>query len=382
VSSAPPTSLRDPAAVAALRDRLTGWYHARRRRLPWREDPTPYRVWVSEIMLQQTRVTAVLPYFDRFLEAFPTVQALAAAPLDDVLALWAGLGYYRRARNLHAAARRVVAEHGGALPADPAALAALPGIGRYTTAAIASVAFGLPLAVLDGNVARVLARLLALEEPIDAAPGRRRLWDTAEALLDPADPSSHNQAMMELGALTCTPTSPACDACPLRPHCAALAAGEPTRYPRKAPRKKARRVHEVAAFVRRGRPPASGARDARPLLLAQRRAQGLLAGFWGLPSVPVEARGARGAALAEGATRALGWTVEPGPRLARVEHVFTHRHLVLDVLSAQLAQAEPLPDLPADGPYVALRWVAPDELDGLALSTLDRKVLASVGVFA
>ena len=371
------------AQAAALRDRLAGWYHSRRRRLPWREEPTPYRVWVSEIMLQQTRVTAVLPYFQRFLEAFPTVQALAAAPLDDVLTLWAGLGYYRRARNLHAAAQQVVAQHGGALPADPAALRTLPGVGRYTTAAIASVAFGLPLAVLDGNVARVLARLVALPDPVDAAPGRKRLWELAQALLDPADPSSHNQAMMELGALTCTPTSPACDACPLRPHCAARAAGEPTRYPIKRPRRQAKRVYEVAAFVRRQAVGAQGACvavDQQPILLAKRPAEGLLAGFWGLPSVPVAPRGARGGALAEGLQEALGVRVAPGRRLARVEHVFTHRHLLLDVLDAALTTDRDLPVLPAAAPYAALRWVAPGQLGELPLSALDLKVLESVGV--
>ncbi|HSA24280.1 MAG TPA: A/G-specific adenine glycosylase, partial [Myxococcota bacterium] len=268
---------------------LITWYRRARRALPWRDAPSPYRVWLAEIMAQQTRLETVQPYFERFLIRFPDLAALAAASLDDVLAMWSGLGYYRRARLLHRAARRVVEVHGGALPADPQALRALPGVGRYTAGAIASVAFGLPEPVLDGNVKRVLSRLLDLELAVDSAAGERRLWTEAETLVRASgDPSALNQGLMELGALICSPLSPACQECPLAPACLARRAGTQAKRPVRAPRR-APRVQPMAALVVRR---ADGA-----VLLRKNPPEGLFGGLW---SVPLRACAASG----QGARRA------------------------------------------------------------------------------
>lgn len=354
-----------PETLAALRDALAGWYHARRRRLPWREDPTPYRVWVSEIMLQQTQVATVLPYFDRFVAAFPDVAALAAADEQDVLTMWSGLGYYRRARHLHEAARQVVAEYGGALPSDPAALLGLKGIGRYTAAAIASIAFGLPAAVLDGNVSRVLARLVAEARPVDTPAVKRDQWELAEALLDPAAPSHHNQAMMELGALVCAPKTPACGDCPVAPWCAAGEAGRPTDFPKKAGRTKVKPVYAVCGLVER---------EDGALLVARRPHDVLLGGLWELPGAEIpHARARRREAVADAFGARLDLAVDVGGHLGTVEHVFTHRRLTLDIYRV----CGPLPEAPQLSWYTDVTWLDPAEPDAVPLSKLTRKVLAA-----
>ena len=241
--------LDDPTTCEGLRASLAAWYRVSRRHLPWRETPTPYRVWVSEIMLQQTQVQTVIPYFERFLVDFPDVTTLANATEEAVLTRWAGLGYYRRGRQLHAAAKQLVAQHEATLPRDVATLLTLPGVGRYTAGAIASIAYGTPAPVLDGNVARVLSRLMALELEVDRGPGQRALWSAAERLVCHDDPGSHNQAMMELGALVCTPAQPGCSGCPLRASCRAHAAAAETTYPRKRPRKRPQPLFAVAGLV-------------------------------------------------------------------------------------------------------------------------------------
>ena len=222
-------------AEVTLRAALLAWYRAERRDLPWRRTRDPYAIWVSETMLQQTRVEAVIPYYERFLARFPTVGALATADLDDVLSAWAGLGYYSRARNLKRAAEQVVADHAGCLPAAPDALRELPGIGRYTAGAIASIAFDRPAPIVDGNVARVLARLHGLREPIEQSAVRARLWAEAERLADGPAPGDLNQALMELGARICVPGTPRCDACPVSPFCDARRAGDAASLPVRAP---------------------------------------------------------------------------------------------------------------------------------------------------
>ncbi|HEX5757593.1 MAG TPA: A/G-specific adenine glycosylase, partial [Thermoanaerobaculia bacterium] len=226
-----------------MRHELLAWYDRVRRDLPWRRTRDPYRVWISEVMLQQTRVEVVLPYYDRFLAEFPTVEALAAAPEAEVLAAWSGLGYYRRARQLHAAARRVV-ERGG-FPDTPGGWRELPGVGDYTAAAVGSIVYGLPLPVLDGNVERLMARYLALAADPKSAAARRQLRAAAAALVDPERPGDSNQALMEVGATVCTPRRPRCPDCPLLPGCRAAAEGRPERYP---PRR-ARRAREGRRLV-------------------------------------------------------------------------------------------------------------------------------------
>ena len=360
----------------AIRTQLLGWYHARRRRLPWREDPTPYRVWVSEIMLQQTQVATVIPYFDRFLEVFPNVQSLAAASEQEVLAQWSGLGYYRRARMLHSAAQSIVADHEGKLPNNAALLRSLPGIGRYTAGAIASIAFGLPEPVLDGNVARVLARLMTLDQAIDTSPGQRILWSTAADLLDPSDPSSHNQAMMELGALVCHPRTPECPRCPVSKHCRAFETDTVLSYPRKKPRKKPTAITAYCALL---------IKPNGHILVAKRPPTGLLAGLWELPSVespapnPVAKTPSAHTMETDEMTHALarrtGLQVTWGEHLATVDHVFTHRRLKLHIWSTRGHQGTL-----CDAVYPEMRWLAPESLDSVPLSRLTQKVFEAIGI--
>jgi A/G-specific adenine glycosylase len=310
-----------PPRRAALRRRLLAWYDAGHRDLPWRfpqRAADPYRVWVAEVLLQQTQVRAAIPYFQRFVARFPTLAALAAAREDEVLALWSGLGYYARGRNLHAAAREALARHGG-LPASLEALRALPGFGPYTAGAVASIAFAIPAAAVDGNVARVLARLFLVRGDPAAAPFRREIEGLAAALVDPARPGDLNQALMELGATICGKPAPACARCPLAPLCAARAAGSEREVPQARRRPPRRSLVLACALVRR-----DGA-----LLFARRPARGLFGGLWAPPSVEVGADGDAARSLAAAVGEAHGISLEVGPEVASCERILTHRALRL-----------------------------------------------------
>jgi A/G-specific adenine glycosylase len=307
-------------------------------------------------MLQQTVVATVVPYFERFVARLPTLAALASADEADVLALWSGLGYYRRARNLHAAARAVAAQHGGALPADEVALRALPGIGAYTAAAIASIAFGVRSFPLDGNGARVMARLHGVDEPIDRPPVRERLRALGQALTPAARPGDFAQAVMELGALVCIPASPRCEECPVAEACVARAEGRQSLLPVRLPRAARRAVRLACAAVeRRGK-----------LLLVRRPAGTLLAGTWALPSVELGAHESGAAACAR-ALAELGLESEGPARAAgEIRHVFTHRDVAASVFR-----------LAARGRLRGdARWVGADDLPALAISSFTRKTLA------
>jgi A/G-specific adenine glycosylase len=342
----------DPAALLA-------WFDRNRRDLPWRARPgetaDPYRVWLSEIMLQQTTVKTVGPYFARFLDRFPSVDTLAAAAIDDVLSLWAGLGYYARARNLHACARAVTAR--GGFPDREEELLALPGIGPYTAAAIAAIAFDRPAAPVDGNVERVVARLHAVEQELpDAKPAIRAL---AAALAPARRSGDFAQAMMDLGATICTPKRPACALCPFRPSCTGSRRGDAETFPRK--RKKAEAVlRRGAAFV--------AIRADGSVLVRRRAARGLLGGMTEVPttewSAGFDAAGAAREAPRFAGVHAIRWQRVPGV----VSHVFTHFPLELAVFSAGVPQSAAAPD--------GTHWLSRDGIAGAALPTLMRKVLA------
>src|SRR5437660_7795752 len=257
---------------AEVRSRLLAWYAANRRDLPWRRTRDPYRILVAEYLLQRTRIASGTPYYERFLTRFPTVHDLAAASLDDVLAVWEGLGFSGRAKRLHAAARVIVVEHAGKVPPSYEGLAALPGIGPYTAGAIASIAFGIAAPAVDGNVLRVLARLFRIREDVTSVVVRRRIAELAATLVSPDAPGAFNQAIMELGATICTPTNPACDRCPLENRCLARAAGEEQQIPISAPRKKLRAVPVAFALIE-----ANGR-----VLLVRRESGTLLDGLWAL----------------------------------------------------------------------------------------------------
>ncbi|TVR10918.1 MAG: A/G-specific adenine glycosylase [Salinarimonadaceae bacterium] len=304
---------------------LLAWYDRHRRVLPWRarpgERPDPYRVWLSEIMLQQTTVQAVKPYYEAFLARFPTVEALAEAPSEAVMQAWAGLGYYSRARNLHACAKAVIEGHGGRFPADEEALRALPGIGVYTAAAVAAIAFDIPAAAVDGNVERVMTRLFAIEAPL---PGSKPvIREAARGLVPESRPGDFAQALMDLGATICTPRRPACALCPWMAACAARAAGTQETYPRKE-KKRAREMRRGAAFV--------AERSDGAILLRTRPASGLLGSMAEPPGSEWRADYPLSQAILDAPLDAR-WRKLPGV----VRHVFTHFPLEVTVFHARLA---------------------------------------------
>ena len=325
--------------VRSLRSKLLAWYGANRRDLPWRRTRDPYAIWVSEIMLQQTRAEAVIPYYERFLARFPTIAALAGAVEPDVLAVWSGLGYYSRARNLHQAAR----EMGGVFPADYDAIRALPGVGDYTAAAVASIAFGLPHAALDGNVLRVIARLSNDASDIGAPATRARFRALAQHWLDPRRAGQFNEAMMELGATVCQPRAPRCGACPLAAMCEAHRAGTAAQLPVKLRKvQPVKLAMDVAVIMQRG-----------CLLLWQRTGATRMAGFWELPA-PDQ--------LPPGATLRIAGTFR---------HTIMHRQYQVTVHIGELAAGSRLTK--------PLRWGRLAEVPNLPVSTIARKALRMLG---
>ena len=338
-----------PPSVAT---ELLAWYDRHRRDLPWRAKPgalsDPYAVWLSEIMLQQTTVAAVRPYYLTFLQRWPTVVALAAAPLDQILQAWAGLGYYSRARNLHACARAVVDMHGGHFPSSEAELRALPGIGAYTGAAIAAIAFGRRAVVVDGNVERVMARLFAIATPLPAA--RPAVREAMDAVTPEARAGDFAQAVMDLGATICTPRSPACIVCPLARRCAALKTGAPEALPRKVARRPVPVRKGAVFYVERD----------TSVLIRNRPATGLFGGMAELPStVWTEDFDLAACELPPG-------VAGPLTRIGAIEHGLTHFTLMLEVFRAEAADRQP----------EGHRWVEAGAVDAEALPTLMRKVLA------
>lgn len=350
-------ALTDPPTTAAVQQRLVAWQRRYgRNELPWQRPATPYRVWVSEIMLQQTRVETVVPYFERFMAHFPDVERLAAAERDAVLALWAGLGYYARARNLHAAAGRIAAEHAGALPQGLAELQQLPGIGASTAGAIRSLGHGLPAPILDGNAKRIFARLGAVPGWPGHTATARRLWRLAEALT-PADErcAPFNQGLMDLGSLVCTPRAPACADCPLAFACAARAEGRPEAYPgRRPPRRRPLRTTRLLLIE-----------GEAGVLLQQRPPAGVWGGLWSLPECPEAGDPAACA-------RALGVVTDAGRALEPRYHAFTH--FELRMLPVRLRYLDDAPAAREEGQ--PLRWYRPGSEPAPALAAPIQRLLA------
>ncbi len=348
--------------VRRVRQRLLKWYDAHHRRLPWRAEPgvapKPYRVLVSEAMLQQTQVATVVPYFGRFMDALPTVRDLAGADEQAVLRLWQGLGYYRRARSLHAAAKVIVCDHGGVIPDNVADLLKLPGVGRYSAGAIASIAYGTRAPILDGNVARVLARLTLIEQPIDAPDTRKTLWRLAEELVPASRPGDFNQALMELGALICTKANPTCDACPLSGQCQARVVDRVASVPVPAKRKAPTLVHHhVIVMERAGR-----------FLFEQRPATGLWANMWQLPTAEDLPAKANTSELSAWAADRSGLVLSDTQHVVAFTHQTTHRTIRFNVwhglvTSGRLRRG-------------AGRWRRLDQLNDLPLANPQRKAVA------
>lgn len=350
--------LHDAATRAWARRRLLAWFDRDARDLPWRRRRDAYAVWVSEVMLQQTQVATVIGYFQRFMKEFPDVAALAAADEQDVLRAWEGLGYYRRARALHRAARELCANHAGRIPDDPDILSGLPGLGRYTVNAILSQAYERRLPILETNSRRVLCRLLGERRDPTAAPVQERLWAAATTLLPERRVGAFNQALMELGALICTPDKPGCARCPLSRHCEARRLGAQAEIPRATKRLPVEEVNEVAVAVwRRHR-----------VLLVQRPEGGRWAGMWELPRRAIAARETSDAVANELLTE-LGLCADLGPEVATVRHGVTRFRIKLVCLEATHRRGTFRPGL-----YPAGLWVAPTDLGRYPLSRPQRRL--------
>ncbi len=341
---------------------LLAWYDSHQRALPWRGERDPYRIWVSEVMLQQTQVTTVVPYYQQFLVRFPTLERLAQASLDEVLQLWQGLGYYARARHMHAAAREVLACHGGRLPANYDELRRLPGFGDYTAGAVASIAFGQPVPAVDGNARRVLARLFAFPDDVSRSNGARQLAQLAAELVPAQRPGDFNQALMELGATVCTPQSPACPLCPWQTDCQARAQGLQASLPVKGPRRPQPLVHTAAGVIFRP--------DGR-VLICKRRAEGLLGGLWQFPGGRCHEGEAEAGCLRRQIKELLGIEVEVGQLMTVLAHAYTHFRIRLHVFACCSPGGQA-----GKQAYDDCRWVSPADLANYALPVTDQKIVA------
>ncbi|MGB9723782.1 MAG: A/G-specific adenine glycosylase [Chloroflexia bacterium] len=352
--------LLPPEDCAEVGRRLLAWAEKALTPFPWRGERDPYRIWVSEVMLQQTRRETAIPYYRRFLERFPTVEALAASDLEEVLRVWEGLGYYARARALHAAARRVVEDFGGKFPESRRDLLSLPGIGPYTAGAILSLALGQDEPVLDGNVRRVLCRLAQVEEDPRRPSVERDLWATARALLVPGRAGRTNEALMELGATLCRPRRPRCSLCPLADLCRAHQAGVEETVPRRSPRHPLPYRQVTAAVIEQ---------EGR-VLLAQRHPDDLLGGLWEFPGGTREEGETLEACLKREIAEELGLEIEVGPLLAVLPHAYTHFRLTLHVFLCRWVAGRPQ----ALG-CAGWRWVTLEEASELPMAVLDRRIV-------
>lgn len=350
-----PTHLGEAAS-----SQLTEWFERNRRALPWRESGDPWHIWLSEVMLQQTRVEQGLPYFQRFVEHFPTVQDFAAAELDDVLRLWEGLGYYSRCRNLHKAARLVVEERDGQLPVNYEEWLALPGVGPYTAAAISSIAHHEPKAVVDGNVIRVLTRLHAFDDPVDTGAAKKQIQAWADQFLDVQRPGMHNEAVMELGALVCTPANPDCDTCPVSAHCRGAQQQRPTDFPVKRKKKPAPHYDIAVGIVRD--------RESR-IYIQQRDTEAMLGGLWEFPGGKVEDGESPEDACRREVLEETGMDVLVAAPITTIKHAYSHFRITMHAFECTL-----LSEMPAnpDQPHA---WIARESFADYAFPRANRRLL-------
>lgn len=343
---------------------LLAWWDAGHADVPWRRTRDPYAIWVAEVMLQQTQVATVIPYFVRWMNRFPKVEDLAAAPLSEVLKMWEGLGYYSRARNLHAAAQMIVDDYGGRLPEDVAGLMKLKGVGRYTAGAIASIAFDRPVPVLDGNVVRVLSRLLDLREDVTKTQTKNHLWQLAGDLVPEDRAGDYNQALMELGQTVCQPATPQCHLCPVSGCCLARAEGTQLERPVRPPRQKIPHYDVCAGVIWR--------EDGR-ILIAQRPLEGLLGGLWEFPGGKLQAGETRADALRREIKEELGLEIVVGRPLATIKHTYTHFRISLYAYYARYVSGVPQNLEVADH-----AWVHLDEMDQFPFAVTDRKIIGKL----
>ena len=356
--------MTDHSPLPTLHSPLLNWWDAGHADLPWRHSRDPYQIWVSEIMLQQTQVATVIPYFERWMERFPTVTALAEAPLDEVLKLWEGLGYYSRARNLHAAAQVVACEMDGTVPQTAEELINLKGIGRYTAGAIASIAFDQSTPILDGNIIRVLSRLLDLPDDTMQTSTKNYLWQVAGTLVPKKRAGDFNQALMELGQKVCIPATPRCHVCPVATNCLARERGTQHERPVRPPRKRTPHHDVVAGVIYR---------DDGKFLIAQRPLDGLLGGLWEFPGGKQEKGESLQAALVREIEEELRVKIRPNHLITSVKHAFTHFRITLHAFHATF--------LNGTVQHLGVRdhaWITLDDLDQYAFGKADRKVIEAL----
>jgi len=343
---------------------LLAWYRRNQRSLPWRKTSDPYRIWISEIMLQQTQVDTVIPYYHRFLKAFPTVSSLARAPLQNVLKVWENLGYYSRARNIHAAARMIVEKFSGRIPDNLEVIQTLPGIGQYTAGAILSIAYGQAIPAVDGNVRRILCRLFAIRKPVDDTREQKQLQKIAALLIPVKHPGDFNQALMDLGATICKAKNPDCSRCPVACHCQARFHDLQNVLPiiRKAPAIPHRQA--ASAVIRNSK---------GMLLVVQRPASGLLASLWKLPGGFIKSGEDTENSLRRSVKEELGISIRPGKYLASVNHTYTHFRITLQAYECRLLKGTPKPIGCQNW-----RWASLNDLKKLPLSKIDRMILMTL----
>lgn len=353
-----------PTQRLALQHDLVAWYRHVARDLPWRRTQNPYHIWLSEVMLQQTRVDQAIPYYERFTAAYPTVFDLAAAPLDEVLKNWEGLGYYARARNMQKAAQAVVEEFGGQFPRTEAEISRLAGIGPYTAAAVLSIAYQVPLAVLDGNVMRVLSRFFASEADIKQPQTQKMLRELANTVLNHEDPSAFNQGMMELGATVCTPKNPQCTICPLKTSCLAFAADRQQELPYAKPKPKLPHYQIAIALIF----------DAEGRILIDRRPEdGLLGGLWEFPGGKQEPNESLEETCSREVMEELGVRVQIGEKIAQVDHAYTHFKITMHAFVCQWEEG-----MPQTRTGQPCKWVDVADLDQYAFPKANRRVIEAL----
>lgn len=344
--------------ITQIQTHLLEWYRQNRRDLPWRREKDPYKIWVSEVMLQQTRVETVIPYFQRFMKRFPTLSDLAAASEEEVLKEWEGLGYYSRIRNLHAAVKEVQAKYDGHVPAQKEDISQLKGVGPYTAGAVLSIAYGQPEPAVDGNVMRVFSRWYMIEDDIAQMKTRKAMERIASRLIPPEAPGDFNQALMELGATVCLPTSPCCLLCPVQEECRALATGKQTEFPRKK-KKKPPRKQQVVFFM---------LLHEKSILVERRPKKGLLSNMWALPTIEI-VEGSKSEVVMKDWLQKQGLVIKERQEIAKFEHIFSHRHWYI---SLQVADCSTM-DTPLNE---QLHWWPIEKFSQVAKASVYRKAFA------
>ncbi|MBC8044220.1 MAG: A/G-specific adenine glycosylase [Rhizobacter sp.] len=342
---------------------LIKWFEQSKRDLPWRKTNDPYRIWISEVMLQQTQVATVIPYYHRFLEKFPDVRSLASAPQGDLMKAWEGLGYYARARNLQHAAKEIVSKYGGTLPRTQEALRTLKGFGPYTSASVASIAFGADAAAVDGNVIRVIARLRAIKEDVRLQPTKDAVQQIAGELLPHGKAGAFNEAMMELGATVCTPKRPNCDGCPVSEHCIAYQTNQVEKFPVKSKLAVAPHYHIAVGVVWR----------EDHVLIALRQAEGLLGNLWEFPGGKVKAGETLATCCRREVEEETGLKVMVQAEFIAVKHAYTHFKITLHAFRCEYVSGEAAPKQSQE-----IRWVKPDELLHFAFPKANRRVIDAI----